>query len=411
MDNSLGKYYGFHFAFSSGSTVTSANVNRAYPDFATGCTFEMQIQVGSVWKAYQRWKACGPGHPLSCQAPPSWTVNTLQDPEFVTLDPRTLRFGVWGNDGHDASSSDFTSGALTTLDLSVGSPPATGVFETIPTAITSLRPQGGMFSASTSPSLYLYANNTDATVHYTDLDGVQRRGDVLSSGMTTGMQPTNSADRPRILNGAFANGVFQSVAELGQVFRDQPWKTLNVTTSNSADLALLDVFTLHEAAVEAGKTSPNTRQAPVLKAILSQTSRNLTGASLVTAPQIDDGAGHGIVPDLITMSANNPIQNKTELISRITSVTSDPAYAYSQDIAGLGNKEARECILRAFSDTFQTRTWNLMIDIIAQSGRYPANATGLDQFMVDGEQRYWVHVAIDRFTGQVIDRQVEVVKE
>jgi very-short-patch-repair endonuclease len=52
-----------------------------------------------------------------------------------------------------------------------------------------------------------------------------------------------------------------------------------------------------------------------------------------------------------------------------------------------------------------------MIDIIAQSGRYPANATGLDQFMVDGEQRYWVHVAIDRFTGQVIDRQVEVVKQ
>jgi hypothetical protein len=29
---------------------------------------------------------------------------------------------------------------------------------------------------------------------------------------------------------------------------------------------------------------------------------------------------------------------------------------------------------------------------------------------VDGEQRYWVHVAIDRFSGQV-DRQVEVVKE
>jgi len=28
-----------------------------------------------------------------------------------------------------------------------------------------------------------------------------------------------------------------------------------------------------------------------------------------------------------------------------------------------------------------------------------------------GEQRYWVHVAIDRFTGQVIDRHIEVVKE
>jgi hypothetical protein len=35
----------------------------------------------------------------------------------------------------------------------------------------------------------------------------------------------------------------------------------------------------------------------------------------------------------------------------------------------------------------------------------------LSQFLVEGEKRYWVHVAIDRFTGEVIDRQVEVVKE
>jgi len=35
----------------------------------------------------------------------------------------------------------------------------------------------------------------------------------------------------------------------------------------------------------------------------------------------------------------------------------------------------------------------------------------LPKFMVEGEQHYWVHVAIDRFTGQVIDRQIEVVKE
>ena len=55
-----------------------------------------------------------------------------------------------------------------------------------------------------------------------------------------------------------------------------------------------------------------------------------------------------------------------------------------------------------------------MIDVIAQSGRYPPTATtaaDLPKFIVEGEQRYWVHVAIDRFTGQVIDQQVEVVKE
>ena len=31
--------------------------------------------------------------------------------------------------------------------------------------------------------------------------------------------------------------------------------------------------------------------------------------------------------------------------------------------------------------------------------------------IVEGEQRYWVHVAIDRFTGQVTDKQIEVVNE
>jgi Tfp pilus assembly protein PilX len=407
MDNSLGKYYGFHFAFPSGSTVTSSNVSTAYPDFGTGCNFELQVQIGTSWKAYQRWNRCGPGHPLSCQTPPSWTVTTLQDPEFVALDPRTLRFGVWGNDGHDtAASSDFTAGILTTLDQSVGSPPSTGVFETIP-PVTALRPQGTNFTSSTSPNLYLYANNVDATVRYLDLDGVQRRGDVISAGgWTSEMQPADSADRPRVLNRAF-----QSVAELSEVFRDQPWKTLNLITGDSADAGLLDFFTLHEASIEAGKTSLGTKQLPVLKALLSQSSRSLTGANLLSATQIDDGSGHGLAPDLMSMTANNPFQNKTELITRITNINSDPAYAYSQDVATLGNKEARECLLRALSDSGQTRTWNLLIDVIAQSGRYPPTANGLSQFLVQGEQRYWVHVAIDRFTGQVIDKQIEVVNE
>jgi hypothetical protein len=31
--------------------------------------------------------------------------------------------------------------------------------------------------------------------------------------------------------------------------------------------------------------------------------------------------------------------------------------------------------------------------------------------MAEGEQPYWVHVAIDRFTGRVIDKQIEVVNE
>jgi len=57
------------------------------------------------------------------------------------------------------------------------------------------------------------------------------------------------------------------------------------------------------------------------------------------------------------------------------------------------------------------RTWGLLIDVIAQTGHYAPGETDLTKFIVEGEQHYWLHVAIDRFTLQVIDRQVEVVTE
>jgi hypothetical protein len=40
-----------------------------------------------------------------------------------------------------------------------------------------------------------------------------------------------------------------------------------------------------------------------------------------------------------------------------------------------------------------------------------AKSKRLSNFIVEGEQRYWVHMAIDRFTGQVIGKQIEVVNK
>jgi hypothetical protein len=75
-------------------------------------------------------------------------------------------------------------------------------------------------------------------------------------------------------------------------------------------------------------------------------------------------------------------------------------------------KAQREVVARAASSVSQSRVWNLLIDVVAQSGHYKPNATSLpNDFVVEGEQHYWVHVAIDRFTGQVIDKQIEVVNE
>src|SRR5207302_1350791 len=112
----------------------------------------------------------------------------------------------------------------------------------------------------------------------------------IMSERSTAMRPDNFVDRSLIMAGGYQNGVFQSVAELGHVFRDQPWKTLTFTTASpnatakSADAGLLDVFTLHESSMEAGKTSLNTRQAPVLKAILSKVLQRLNDSTTAIMP-------------------------------------------------------------------------------------------------------------------------------
>jgi hypothetical protein len=58
--------------------------------------------------------------------------------------------------------------------------------------------------------------------------------------------------------------------------------------------------------------------------------------------------------------------------------------------------------------------WNLLFDIIAQAGRFPPGAQqqgDLRNFVVEAEHRIWVHVAMDRLTGEVLDLQTEEVFE
>src|SRR2546421_12830126 len=111
-------------------------------------------------------------------------------------------------------------------------------------------------------------------------------------------------------------------------------------------------------------------------------------------------------------TSRNPLHNKPSIITTaglpatILPPTSPAAPHDNQTV-----KARREVVPRAISSVSQTRVWNLLIDVVAQSGRYAPGETDPKKFIVEGEQHYWVHVAIDRFTGQVIDRQIEVVKE
>ncbi len=390
-NNSSGSALGIETVFTSTPGITQANTVRAYPVF-NNATFEMQAQigVGGPWKTYQKWSGCtaNVSSGTAVCEPASgfdWTQSNIYDPEFILLDPRTMRFGVWESDAKGSGVADYTRGVLDTLDRSgLG-------FQ----SIISLGPQGSTFTGVGAEM----ANNIVASPGYVDWDGIRRRGDFLSGGATSAMLPTNVNDRPPTLSRRI-----RTVAELGTVFRGQPWKTLNFTTADSGDAGLLDALTIFESNsifrsdIIAGKLSLNTRQPLVIEAVLAGIATNtLNSTPLISATQRSD-----IANALVAMTTAQPMINKSELVTRLAA---DPS------VTSLGNKEAREAVIRALSDVGQTRTWNLMIDVIAQAGKYGADAATVDGFIVEGERRYWLHVAIDRFTGEVIDQQLEAVYE
>ena len=279
--------------------------------------------------------------------------------------------------------------------------------------------------------------------------------------------------RPVILNRPF-----QSVAELGYVFSGTPWKNLDFVQPESGNVALLDVFCINDTSdangMTTGQVNLNTRQVPVIEAVLSLTNKDIWNASANPASTAaaspsytllnSSGAQAQTIAQLLVKRTANqpangpyssnattplpnpaptpgpqPLQNISDLVGKwvgpaqvIVQNSSVSTTGTTGGIDGLASSDGFtrdlativaspdpthniqryvEGAIRALSNVGQTRVWNLMFDIVAQTGRYPTQATSLDSFVVEGEQHYWVHVAIDRLTGQVLDKQVEVVKE
>ncbi|HSI84246.1 MAG TPA: hypothetical protein VK970_10715 [Candidatus Methylacidiphilales bacterium] len=288
---------------------------------------------------------------------------------------------------------------------------------------------------------------------YNDPDHVLRRANGGYMNSTTAspnsnglpMAKGNYASRPVVLNRPF-----RSVAEMGHVFSDTPWRDINFFAPESGDAALLDAFCINELSsapasmVAAGRVNLNTRQPRVLAAIIRGVSKAEGG---VLSDDEADRAAAALIArttDFATATAGiltkGPLRNRAELVGKFISAvtyantptssnTPNIGYDGSKSYAGFSAdltggtggifttapdaviKRRRECVLRALADAGNTRTWNLMIDVVAQVGRYPSTATTLSQFLVEGETRYWVHIAIDRYTGQVIAQQWEPVAE
>jgi hypothetical protein len=261
---------------------------------------------------------------------------------------------------------------------------------------------------------------------------------TVANGLGGGFAKQSEYNRPIILHRPF-----RSVAELGYVFSDTPWKNIDFFSPESGDGALLDTFCINEDyrpdAVAAGRVDLNGKQAPVFQALLSGAYRDevptsnflsstYTQNTALSTKEIISISQALVIRTTGTTTSTGPLENIADLVGRYTPGFSNdngqPYAGFSTDIgtaysaSGLTNslpnaivQRFRESTMRAFSDAGQAGTWNLLIDVVAQSGHYPSSTTGLANFLVEGERRYWVHVSIDRSTGQVIDENIEPVNE
>ena len=171
-------------------------------------------------------------------------------------------------------------------------------------------------------------------------------------------------------------------------------KTLDFSTSGSPDSQILDLFGPSNTPIRAGVVNLNTPHKEVLKACLSGA---LNAAELSTNLSNSDADTYA---SLIITTTSSTKANGLSDLSRIAS-----------SISAASAEEEKETVARVLSGFGNTRTWNLMVDLVVQSGRYANAATAVDKFTVDGERRMWVHLTIDRYTGQVIARSTEIVNE
>ena len=319
--------------------------------------------------------------------------------------------------------------------------PINTAFTYVPT-FTAGNPQPSLW-AMNDPA---FMTSGGSQAYYADPDGVVRYGDNYRRNDKTGdgcqlyfgdasvtgpastlatpkstSSPPGSAQvrRPVILNRAF-----RSVGELGYAYRDLPFKSLDLWSPTSADGALLDLFAVNDMpVVTAGQINMNNAPAAVLQAVIAGAAKSEVLADAPNGVQISSAdasllAGK-IAADIL---ANGPYRSRADLATRLGPVVSDPNYSLgrafdttlntaAQPYSNWANKSYAEAPMRALADVTCTRTWNLMIDVIAQTGMFPPNATSLSAFTVQGERRYWLHLAIDRFTGKIVDKQLEPVYE
>jgi type II secretory pathway pseudopilin PulG len=305
-------------------------------------------------------------------------------------------------------------------------------------------------------------NNQQYTTHTTAIQYGQSGG---NTGFAYGMEPVYSTSNQNAsINGDCAPGVsgggcnnkphrptpapapvspivishaFSNVGELGYGILTStggptpgptPLPTLDFSSPNYADAPVLDFFSynpISSAYPRSGIVNLYTRNAPVLAAILAGTLKTDAAAAnpaptpVVTASQAMDAATR-IVQETQNVLAGTPgygLLTQTDM-TRAIAARLVAAGAAAPSWSG-STTEQKQSIARALAEMGQTRTWNLFIDVIAQTGKYAPGTTDVTQankFTVEGEKRYWLHIALGRDLNadgsvDVLGTQLEEVVE
>ena len=222
-------------------------------------------------------------------------------------------------------------------------------------------------------------------------------------------------------NYALLNRRFESVGEFGYAYNPSSTtlgKTLDFASSTSKDKPMLDFFTYNTAGSRAGILNLNTRNGPVLASIIRGAWLHDLGSENPPNPATDLvlqtvalDAGQAIVQE--TTSGGGPVVSRAG-VARLAEAATNKLVADGFWTSPVSD-ETKQTIARALAEIGQARTWNLMIDVIAQTGKYTpgtADLTDPTKFIVQGEKRYWLHIAFDRDGGgTVLGSQLEEVTE
>ena len=396
----------------------TSNRIRIVPDL--NLTFLLQYNDGAGWRPYSLMAR------IQTMGTQSWaSANSNGNPgwkEFAGRpDPRTDRFSAAQGETQGGNSPmlwpfkstiRWDSAATAYGAVGAGYPLPGAGFTYSPLPVSPPNYAQSLYINLWAQNQSSATNPNGSKAYYPDPDDVIRPGDAFRANYTTGdgimlyhlISPAGVSSsaatgrRPVILNHPF-----RSVGELGYAFRDLPFKTLDFWSDVSADAGLLDLFSVNDGpGIVAGQINPNNAPVPVLQAAIAGTMKNeASGLAFGSAD------AQTMAAQIASQISSVPLLSRADLVPAISSAIAVKLGA----IPDLANKAYGEVSVRALAPATSTRTWNLLIDVVAQAGRMSPNAAGLNDFIVEGERRYWLHVAIDRYTGKIVDQQLEPVYE